>query len=313
MTVDILLSTFNGASFIGEFLDSLLEQSFQEYTLIVRDDGSGDETLSILHEYRELFGNKLRIVGSKNVNLGPAKSFTVLLGETDADYILFADQDDIWVDNKIEIFLREMQNQEKKYQKLPILVHSDLEVVDHNLMTIYPSFWSQQMFELQRKNLSDLVFQNMVTGCAMMINRSLSHFVKGVESGMIMHDWWAALAASSFGVIAEIDLPLTKYRQHGTNCIGAKEIRRKPFVLRVINLFSKSKKNELKQCIQYTGEQAVGFLNEYRDKLTQKQRQLLMEYGTLLEQSWFRRRWILLKYGIRQHGSRSNLGFLFKI
>ena len=106
---------------------------------------------------------------------------------------------------------------------LPIIVHSDLEVVSEQNTVIAKSLISYQGLEIERNSFPNLVISNLVTGCTALINEPLAEKALPIPEKAIMHDWWLALVASAFGKLVYLDIPLVHYRQHGNNTIGAKE------------------------------------------------------------------------------------------
>lgn len=132
--IDILLSAYNGEKYLSEQLDSLFSQSYDDFKIIVRDDGSSDKTKDILIDYKNNFGNKLEIYFENNV--GPKNSFFDLIKKSSNDYVMFCDQDDVWLDNILEV----MMDTIKQYDDIPTLAYCDLKVVDENLNVICDSF-----------------------------------------------------------------------------------------------------------------------------------------------------------------------------
>ena len=313
MSVEILLSTYNGEKYIRAFLDSLSAQTMLDFSLIVRDDGSTDETLSIIEDYRSEFNKKIRIIGGLTNNLGPARSFGVLLQESTADYILFADQDDVWLPTKIERLHDEILRQELLHPGVPILLQSDLEVVDEVLNSIAPSFWAFQGLNPLRNSLANLLMQNIVTGCAVILNRSLVLRMKKMPDSAIMHDWWAALVAAAFGHVISIPVPLIQYRQHGANSVGAKKYGLAYLFRRAAQVMSNMRLEQFKRSLKFSRLQAQAFLEEYDSSLSQEQKNLLRNYVSLSSRSWFGRRCFLIKNDMLKHGFGRNMGLLLSI
>ena len=172
--IDILLATYNGELYIDAQLKSLFEQSFQNFNLIIRDDGSKDRTLEIIHQYQELYPERIKVITDNDRGLGPAGNFGRLMKYSTASYIMFCDQDDIWLENKIEKTFNTIKKMEEEYGvDCPILVHSDLIVVDKNLEVIQQSMSKGQKLESHQNEFHQLLIQNNITGCTMMINQSL--------------------------------------------------------------------------------------------------------------------------------------------
>ena len=113
--IDILMATYNGGKYVEEQLKSIISQSYENWNLVIRDDGSGDNTLKILNEYSKS-DKRIHIILDNKGNLGLVKNFEELMKRSTEEYIMFSDQDDVWVDNKINILLQKMLEIEKKMQ-----------------------------------------------------------------------------------------------------------------------------------------------------------------------------------------------------
>ena len=231
--IAVLLSTYNGEKFLGEQLDSLLAQSHKNFILVVRDDGSCDRTVSILKSYAGDHPERIHLLSRDGVNMGASAGFAFLVDyvlknkellRLKSTYMMFCDQDDTWFPDKIEKLLAAMLATEADNDStLPIIVHSDLEVVSEKNTLIAKSLISYQGLEIGRSSFPNLVISNLVTGCTALINEPLAEKALPVPEKAIMHDWWLALVASAFGKLVYLDIPLVHYRQHGNNTIGAKE------------------------------------------------------------------------------------------
>lgn len=217
---DILLSTYNGEKYLGEQLDSIINQTYKDWKLIIRDDGSKDSTLQIIKNYIDNYPEKIELIPSSG-NLGPMLSFGELLKVSTSKYIALCDQDDVWLENKLLQFLEKMLETEKKHPNKAILIHSDLIVVDNNLKILYKSFWKFMKLNPDNKSLIYYLTSNNVTGCAIVINKQLKDISLPIPQKASMHDWWIALNASFFGIIEYIESPLIYYRQHNANSVGA--------------------------------------------------------------------------------------------
>ena len=235
--IAVLLSTYNGGKFLSEQLDSLLEQTYSNLIIVVRDDDSHDDTDLILDDYSTRYKEKIhRILGDKN-NLGASGSFSCLveyalrekerLGLTSA-YLMFCDQDDIWVPEKVAIQVKEMLATEKRIPTQPVLIHSDLYVVSATNQLIAESFIRYQGLEIKRNDFANIIISNLVTGCTALINEELAKKAIPIPKKAIMHDWWLALLASATGEVIFLPTPLVYYRQHGLNTIGAKKFIKGP-------------------------------------------------------------------------------------
>lgn len=224
-SIDVLLATCNGETFVGEFLESLLAQSHSKFRVWVRDDASDDATRTVLTTYLPRFGGRLILHHDGLGRLGIVRNFerllTVALAEGGAKWFAFADQDDVWLSEKLAYFIQVADELEVSAHK-PCLVFSDLTVVNRNLNVVVPSFWHYEGIRLGDERLPLLLGRNVVTGCASMVNRQLAEIALPFPDSILMHDWWCAVIAG-FGQIRRIDMPLVLYRQHGGNTLGARK------------------------------------------------------------------------------------------
>ncbi|MBT0654203.1 glycosyltransferase family 2 protein [Geobacter luticola] len=302
----ILLATCNGAAYLPALLSSFNAQTCRPGRLVLRDDGSEDATLDMLRKYRAACPDLVTIIEDNCGRLGTAGNFTNLLGHADSNYILFCDQDDVWLPGKIEKTLSVMAAAEDRYgSDTPLLVHSDLSVVDRDLQPIAPSFWKYQKLNPQVGiSLNRLLPQNAVTGCTVMINRPLARLAAPIPRDAIMHDWWLALVAATFGKIVYLDEPTVLYRQHGGNSIGAKR-----WGFRRI-LAQAQSTQEVRASMLRTMKQAQALLDRYRDHMTPSQIKLVESYAHLPYMSKIERVKTMFKYRFFKHGTIRTIGFL---
>lgn len=223
--VFILLGTYNGGLYLGEQIKSIQAQSCQNWKLLVRDDGSNDNTTSILKIYQQNDA-RIQIVADNKGNLGTLGNYRELCKialKKNADAVFFCDQDDVWLTGKIETQIEALQKiEEQNGKECPVLVHTDLSVVDKNLKHIHKSFLAYQGMKNIKESLRVLLPENHITGCASVLNRALLKLVTPIPEDVLMHDWWAALCAAACGKIEFIEKPWILYRQHDDNIIGAK-------------------------------------------------------------------------------------------
>ena len=221
--INILLSTYNGEKYLKEQLESIIKQSHSDWTLYIRDDGSTDNTISIIDEYCSRYPNKIVKYEDCLGNIGSLHSFEELLKQAKSDYFMFCDQDDVWLPQKIEKAMSEMVICENANPATPVIVCSDLIVVDEHLNKLSGSFWSYSKIApqyLQKTN--QLAVNNYVTGCTMLFNKKAKDVSLPLGKNAIMHDSWIALKIkASNGIISVLKEPYILYRQHGLNQIGA--------------------------------------------------------------------------------------------
>lgn len=217
--VAILLSTYNGAQYLKEQLNSIENQTYADWVLYIRDDGSSDGTQQIINQYCQADA-RIRFINQENqVNVGVKDSFWQLLQNSEADVYLFCDQDDFWKPNKVELSVQKLTSFDFK---TPALVFTNLTVTDENLNVVL----DQQLPPDIMKVLSfdRMITDNRVTGCTIGINQALKKIAFDTDTTkIVMHDWWLALLAKCFGNIEYISEPTILYRQHGTNQVGTNQ------------------------------------------------------------------------------------------
>jgi glycosyltransferase involved in cell wall biosynthesis len=211
------MATYNGEKFIREQIDSIMNQDFQEFLLVISDDGSNDGTLSIIREAIQKYPEQIVVLDSEKTQRGPCGNFTFLLENApDADCYFFSDQDDIWDKNKISKSIAQLCRYED-WEYLPMAVFSDYSVVDavdHFLFNVHPEM---------TLSYGQRLFNNNVPGCALMFNKALLKLLR-FPIVCNMHDWWVILVASSFGRLVKVSTPLVHYRQHENNVCGQIEL-----------------------------------------------------------------------------------------
>jgi glycosyltransferase involved in cell wall biosynthesis len=227
----ILLATYNGARFLPRLLDSVRAQSAVEWRLLVRDDDSSDETPRIV-ERAAAADSRILILRDGRLRQGAARNFGILMEAglaRGADYLCFADQDDVWLPNKLQLQLQAIQEMEARLGgEHPCLAHTDLRVVDERLRVLRDSFVRSMAIDVRDEGLLPrLLLYNRATGCATMINRSLAWIAAPIPEEAVLHDWWLALVAASCGGIRFLDVPTVLYRQHRENQVGALSTWRK--------------------------------------------------------------------------------------
>jgi len=228
--IHILLSTYNGERYLAEQLDSILAQTYTDWRLYARDDGSKDGTIAILKRYAQAHPKQFFVDETGPKGLGAMRSFEhLLIQHGDADYFAFADQDDVWMPDKLAVCIEEMERQESATGKQkPLVVHSDLAVVDEHLQPIAPSFWEYGGIrpDILDDNRHYLAICNSVTGCAMLMNAAARKVVLPFNPDVFMHDAWIGIRVlEQGGRVIPVCRATIHYRQHGDNVCGAQRYR----------------------------------------------------------------------------------------
>lgn len=310
--IEILLASYNGELFIADQLESLAEQSYPFWKLIARDDGSSDKTPEYLNEFARKYPGKVQIVRDNKGSLGAAGNFAELLQYSSADYVAFCDQDDVWLEQKLMLSLKRMQELEGTHGKTtPLLVHTDLKVVDKDLTILSDSFWQHQNLNPHTgERWNRLLVQNVVTGCTTIINRALREAATPIPNAAIMHDWWLALVASLLGRVEFIGQPTVLYRQHGRNDTGAKKWGPR-FVLSRL-----SKTKDIERSLQKTQTQAGALVQHFATKSTRIDPSIiavLNRFSNLSTMRALERRMFVLQHGLLKQGVIRNIGMLIKL
>ncbi len=311
--VEILLAVFNGEKYLGEQIESLLSQTEGNWSLLVRDDGSSDGSVALLTDYQRRHPEKIRLVDAASPAPGAQGNYSVLLEHSSAEYLMFCDQDDVWLPGKITVTLGEMRRLERlRGREAPLLVHTDMRVTDARLRVLSDSLWRFQKSDPGSGSaLNRLLLQNCATGCSMMINRTLRDLALPIPRQAMMHDWWLALVAAAFGGIGHLPESTLLYRQHGENDTGAK----KWSLVRAVRQLADpvDRKRVLAERRIISGrilEQARTFTERYAGHLTRGQREMLEAFIHLREVPYVRRRWQIVKYGFFYTGLARNIGRL---
>lgn len=221
-SVQILMAAYNGEEFLSAQIESIINQSYKDWELLISDDCSIDNSLAIIHDFCAK-DSRIRVV-LEGTHYGEARNhFMALLGEATAEYVMTCDQDDIWDANKIEITLAAMHKAEQDNSNLPLLVCTDLRVVNSDLDELAPSFLKYSGMDATKLNLGYFLASCLVTGCTMMINGRLLKLLQVPVNvnKIIMHDWWSSLVAAAFGRVIYVSSPTISYRQHNNNSVGA--------------------------------------------------------------------------------------------
>ncbi len=283
--VDILLATYNGAAFVEAQLDSILAQTHKNWRLVIRDDGSTDKTPEIVEAFRARHPEKVIVLEDEAGNLGLVQNYSRLMEHAGAGYVAFCDQDDVWKPLKLELSLQKMGDMEADHgADKPLLVFTDLTVVDEDLQPIHGSFWRHEGLRPDRCNsLNRLLLQNVVTGCTALMNRPLVERSVPLPAEAVVHDWWVALVAAAFGFADHLEKPTVLYRQHAENIIGAKSAHLFDLPARAFQLlrnFDSSRKSRLAPF-----SQADAFYKRYSDRISDGQEETIKTFLHLPEKS----------------------------
>jgi len=279
--ISIILTTYNGERFIAEQIDSILSQSYKDFRLLIFDDVSTDNTFAIVSDYARRYP-EIIFAKQNAINTGGAHhNFIHQITRVRDDYIMLCDQDDVWMDDKIDLTFERMLEMERIHGRdTPIMVHTDVTVTNENLQMVSQSYKEMANLDYSFNRLNNLVSMNIATGCTIMYNRALAEHFTVVPDFIVMHDWWISLVAATFGEIGNIEGQTVLYRQHEFNSVGAKNVlslRYINYVLSHIGIMS-GKLND-------SYRQARSFIKIYSDLLNGVQLELLSAHAYMSRRS----------------------------
>lgn len=254
--VVVLLSTYNGENFIKEQLDSIINQTYKNIELIVRDDGSSYQTIEILKEY-EKQGKIQLILGE---NKGFINSFFELLKlAPQANYYAFSDQDDIWEKDKIERAVKILE--EQSCLEIPLMYYSNYDFYNSNMEFLkHPQ-------KRDKISFINSLLECVNAGMATLINQKAREKIlyNLPKQNLLGHDWWIYMVCSAFGKVIYDDISKVRHRMHSSNT-STKDYREKKKPLEGLTNnkhFPKVKK------------QIEEFANCYYKDLNQNQKQMI--------------------------------------
>ena len=216
--IDILLATYNGSKYLHEQLDSILNQSYGNINVIIRDDGSSDNTVMIIKEYEQK-DSRVRLLNDNLGNLGFVRNFEELMKNSTSEYLMFSDQDDIWYNNKVETsYTRIKAIEETNGKSCPILVHTNSKIMNYETRTksLFISDYAKN------SSFENSFFNFFVQGSTMLINASLKREALPFSKEVYLHDRYLHLIAEFIGIRSYVDAPTMDYRQHSNNEIGSR-------------------------------------------------------------------------------------------
>ena len=250
--IAVLLAVYNSGRFLREQIDSIFAQTFSDWKIFVHDDGSTDDTLSILQSYIEAWPDKIAFIDNRATGLRACGSFLALQEAVKADYYMFSDHDDVWLPDKMELSVKRMQEVETLHPDRPVIVHTDMKVVDSALNVIGDSFWTYMKLLPDHCSFAELAVCHCVNGCTILFNDQAKRLIGRGKDRALMHDiLLSESVAEAGGIISAVRQPTVLYRQHGDNVLGAASITGNGLARRFFRLkevFRESEKSRRAAC-----------------------------------------------------------------
>ncbi|WGQ12739.1 glycosyltransferase family 2 protein [Sphingobacterium faecium] len=300
--VAVILTTFNGSKYIKQQIESIISQSYSNWELFIRDDGSTDETVEIIKLYASA-DRRIHILQDDKGNLRSAQNFNALMVKYKdvADYFMFCDQDDIWLQKKIEQSLLKMMEIENNNSAIvygpQILIDSDGNILNHLANNFYYGI-----------DLKILLATNFIYGCTIIINRKLLLKCLDIPGSAENHDYWvvlvAAISKSSCGVLKE---PLMLYRQHDNNVSGSyKDSSIKNRLKRLVS------NNEIKM-LGKRRKMFIDLLTRTESYISFSDYDLIQQYVNLMEKDRISRLIFVIKNHIRKVSFLATVNYYWSI
>lgn len=216
--VQVLLSAYNGEQYISEQIQSILNQTYPSISILIRDDGSTDQTVQVLEQLIKIHPDQIKLI--KGPNVGVVSSFFELLRVADAevDYYCFCDQDDVWLDHKVEHAITRLNS--SIHTEVPAMVFTSTYLTDDELNR--KGTWPKP--PTREPSFFNALYENIAIGATITMNRSARNLFmhsRSVDSQkVLMHDWWFYLLVTAFGTVIYDNTPSMLYRQHRNNVVG---------------------------------------------------------------------------------------------
>ena len=302
MKISVALAAYKGEQYIAEQIQSILNELGENDELIISDDYPEGKTFGVIKEF---IAEDKRIRYIEGPRKGVIKNFENALDACTGDVIFLSDQDDVWHPDKVEKTLEQMKKVEED-PSVPVLVYTDLRVVNGALEQIDPSFMHYARIRGEDTRLCRLLARNVVTGCTVMINRALAELACVPEdySRVRMHDWYLAQLAAACGTLAYLPEATMDYRIHGGNVVGGSN---DPALGKLIK---KALSTDLRGNIRKNYAQARFLYETHRAQMTPEGAATVEKYVAMEDYGFFRRRFWYLKGGYLMDGLPKILGQL---
>lgn len=299
------MATYHGEKYIKEQIESILASTYPNFKIKIYDDGSKDGTIEILREYEKQYPNII-VLHQNGHNQGVTRNFLNGVCHSESDYIMFCDQDDVWLPEKLSLTYEKMKVLEEQYGKeKPLLVFTDAVVVDTQLKTIHESFFASGHLNPHNHRLNDLLMENKLIGCTVMLNGGVAKLLKTypLPNKARLHDWWVGLIGESMGAIGFVSQGTLLYRQHGNNVVGNQS-----FMAYLMNRMGSLKKQ--REMLIKSEQQAFEFLQIYGEVLSIESYKVIEEFSQLRKYNWWKRRVIIVRRGFWKTGLIRNIGLM---
>ena len=267
--ISVALACYNGENFIYEQIQSIINQTITDLEIIICDDKSTDNTIDIIHNIKD---KRIKLY-QNNIQLGVVKNFEKAISLCNGEYIALSDQDDVWVEKKLEKQLNQYIIEREKRPSGPLLLYHDLILVDKELEVLKDSFW--KLYKISNFSLAKNLFDNHFTGCTTFFDKITSEYYLPFISTDILHDHSMSILTNCFGKNIEMNEKLIKFRRHQNNSTNTNKEN---------NLLKKlSNSNKYEKEIKF----AKKFYHENKQKLNETQQKTFEKFIRLENKNKF--------------------------
>jgi len=290
--IDIIIATYNGEKYLKQQLFSLLSQTYQDWHCYIHDDGSTDSTVQIIEKFVEL-DSRFEFINDNIILHDSGKNFLHTLKNSKADFCCFCDQDDVWLDTKLE---KQVNAILKKDNTIPQVIFSNSHLWNSNTNEIY----GNATLAFPRKLKSLLYLNCGIQGCASIFNKKMVEILKNDLDVMCMHDYYLTLAGIVLGNIDYISENLMLYRQHGRNVTGYADSS-------VLSKYCSFFKRKSPLISHLHMESLKSFFNFWKEKMNISDSKLIEDFIKTEKTSFFSRFYFILRQKFNIYDSRLKL------
>lgn len=255
-------------------LDSLFNQTVSNFTLLIRDDGSTDSTLQIIKSYQKKHQN-IVLIEDDFGNVGVIQNFNLLLQQSNAEFILFCDQDDIWKAEKIEKSICLMQQSLEMLENKAIFLYTNMKTIDNTSILTSSSFWKKHHLSPKYFTLNRLLIQSIAHGCTIAINKNFKDLIGNIPIQAQMHDHYMSLVAVCFATVISVEEPLLQLRNHEQNVSRKQQNFFQKTKTAIHNFFDRTAyENQLQAKLN----QAEAFYKQYQNQLKPNEKKTIEQF-----------------------------------
>ncbi|NLC93694.1 MAG: glycosyltransferase family 2 protein [Treponema sp.] len=296
--IDIILASYNGEKYIAQQLLSLVAQTFKDWKCIIHDDGSTDRTVEIIKKFCSVDSRFVFVEDSVQLK-NPGKNFLQALEYSTSDFICFCDQDDIWLEAKLEKLYSAILSKDNSIPQAVFcnayLWNSQTNKIWGNATLAFPS------------NVESLLFLNCgIQGASAIFNKKMRNYLLVKTGNLVMHDWYLTILACTVGKIGYLHENLMLYRQHENNVTG----NASGSISEKFKNFFKNK-NPLVDKKHY--ESLVCFYDAWKKKLNENDSRSICRFIKSVDKNFFYRLFMILSENWNIYGSKIKLILKFFI